>query len=83
MAAPLTIQPVPEQSAVPAWLLNACFVLAVLNIVFFPAFYGRGWIFDAQGLGIPTDFVNVWSAGKLARCDLYRATAGSDTGPRA
>jgi arabinofuranan 3-O-arabinosyltransferase len=66
MAAPLTIQPVPDHGAVPAWLLNACFVLAVLNIVFFPAFYGRGWIFDANGFGIPTDFVNVWSAGKLA-----------------
>jgi arabinofuranan 3-O-arabinosyltransferase len=66
MAAPLTIEPVPDRGAVPAWLLNACFVLAVLNVVFFPAFYGRGWIFDAQGLGIPTDFVNVWSAGKLA-----------------
>ena len=26
---------------------------------------------------------NLEPAGKLARCDLYRATAGSDTGPRA
>ncbi|CAN5343610.1 glycosyltransferase family 87 protein [soil metagenome] len=66
MAAPLTILPVADRGAVPTWLLNACFVLAVLNVVFFPAFYGRGWIFDAQGLGIPSDFVNVWSAGKLA-----------------
>jgi arabinofuranan 3-O-arabinosyltransferase len=66
MAAPLTIQAVPEHGVVPAWLLNACFVLAVLNMAFFPAFYGRGWVFDTEGLGIPTDFVNVWSAGKLA-----------------
>ncbi|HEY8336775.1 MAG TPA: glycosyltransferase family 87 protein [Tardiphaga sp.] len=66
MAAPLTIEPVPDDGAVPAWLLNVCFVLAVLNVVFFPAFYGRGWIFDDKGLGMPTDFVNVWSAGRLA-----------------
>ena len=38
MAPPLTIQPVPDQRPVPAWLLNVCFVLAVLNIAFFPAF---------------------------------------------
>src|SRR5205823_1267469 len=25
------------------------------------------WIFDADGRGIPTDFVNVWSAGKLVQ----------------
>jgi hypothetical protein len=66
MAAPLTMSTPLERPAVPAVLLNVCFVLAVLNIVFFPAFYGRGWIFDDKGLGMPTDFVNVWSAGKLA-----------------
>ena len=33
---------------------------------FFPAaFFAHGWIFDDKGLGIPTDFVNVWSAGRL------------------
>jgi arabinofuranan 3-O-arabinosyltransferase len=41
-------------------------VLAVLNAAFFAAFYGRGWIFDDTGLNMPTDFVNVWSAGRLA-----------------
>jgi arabinofuranan 3-O-arabinosyltransferase len=52
--------------AIPPALLNACFVLAVINAVFFPAAYSAGWwIFDEKGLGIPTDFVNVWSAGKL------------------
>jgi arabinofuranan 3-O-arabinosyltransferase len=55
-----------EPRAIPAALLNVCFVLAVLNIVFFPtAFLSHWWIFDDKGLGIPTDFVNVWSAGKL------------------
>ncbi|SDT43070.1 glycosyltransferase family 87 protein [Bradyrhizobium canariense] len=51
---------------IPAVLLNTCFVLFVINTVFFPsAFFAHGWIFDENGLGIPTDFVNVWAAGKL------------------
>ncbi len=55
-----------EPRAIPAALLNVCFLLAVLNITFFPAaFFSHWWIFDEKGLGIPTDFVNVWSAGKL------------------
>jgi glycosyl transferase family 87 len=56
----------PVHKAIPASLLNACFVLVVINAVFFPtAFSAHWWIFDDNGLGIPTDFVNVWSAGKL------------------
>ncbi|SDT05792.1 glycosyltransferase 87 family protein [Bradyrhizobium canariense] len=52
---------------IPALLLNACFVLAVVNAsAFFALCLSHWWIFDAQGRGIPTDFVNVWSAGKLA-----------------
>jgi arabinofuranan 3-O-arabinosyltransferase len=55
-----------ERSAIPGALLNVCFVLAVINASFFPAaYFGHGWIFDDKGLGIPTDFVNVWSAGRL------------------
>jgi arabinofuranan 3-O-arabinosyltransferase len=55
-----------EHGAIPAALLNACFVLCVINASFFPtAFFAHWWIIDSQGLGIPTDFVNVWSAGKL------------------
>src|SRR5258706_8489334 len=56
----------PGYSTIPAPLLNVCFVLFVINAVFFPtAFFAHWWIFDDKGLGIPTDFVNVWSAGKL------------------
>jgi hypothetical protein len=55
-----------EHSAVPSSLLNVCFVLFVINASFFPtAFFAHWWIFDEKGLGIPTDFVNVWSAGRL------------------
>jgi arabinofuranan 3-O-arabinosyltransferase len=56
----------PEPSATPASLFNACFVLFFINASFFPAaYFAHWWIFDDKGLGIPTDFVNVWSAGRL------------------
>ena len=47
-------------------LLNVCFVLCVINVVYFPvAYFSHWWIYDPNGLGIPTDFVNVWAAGRL------------------
>jgi arabinofuranan 3-O-arabinosyltransferase len=67
MAAPVSTASVPEHNVVPASLFNACFVLAVINAAFFPtAYFAHWWITDPNGLGIPVDFVNVWSAGKLA-----------------
>ncbi|HMI11801.1 MAG TPA: glycosyltransferase family 87 protein, partial [Bradyrhizobium sp.] len=66
MASPVSAPTLPEPNVIPASLLNVCFGLFVINAVFFPAaFSAHWWIFDAKGLGIPTDFVNVWSAGKL------------------
>ncbi len=66
MAAPVSASPILEQHAVPAPLFNACFVLLVINAAFFPAgYFAHWWITDPNGLGIPTDFVNVWSAGRL------------------
>jgi arabinofuranan 3-O-arabinosyltransferase len=57
---------VPEPNAVPAALFNVCFVLFVIHASFFPvAFFSHWWIYDPSGLGIPTDFVNVWAAGRL------------------
>jgi hypothetical protein len=57
----------PEQGAIPPALFNVCFVLAVINASFFPvAFFSHWWIYDSSGQGIPTDFVNVWAAGRLA-----------------
>jgi arabinofuranan 3-O-arabinosyltransferase len=57
---------VPERSAIPASLLNVCFVFFVINVSFFPAaFFAHWWIYGPGGLGIPTDFVNVWAAGRL------------------
>jgi len=57
---------VPARSAIPASLFNACFVLFIINASFFPAaYFSHWWIYDSNGLGIPTDFVNVWAAGRL------------------
>jgi arabinofuranan 3-O-arabinosyltransferase len=60
------LAPVPNDTALPKPLVNVCFLLAVLHAAFFAAFYGRGWIFDDSRFNLPTDFINVWSAGKLA-----------------
>ena len=52
--------------AIPPAFFNACFVLFVINVSFFPtAFFAHWWIYDEKGLGIPTDFVNVWAAGRM------------------
>ncbi|WP_291866820.1 glycosyltransferase family 87 protein [Bradyrhizobium sp.] len=54
------------QSAIPPALLNVCFVLCVINAAYFPvAYFSQRWIYDPAGLGIPTDFINVWAAGRL------------------
>jgi arabinofuranan 3-O-arabinosyltransferase len=66
MAAPVSLPTIPEKHAVPASLFNVCFVLFVINVSFFPtAYFSHWWIYDPNGLGIPTDFVNVWAAGRL------------------
>lgn len=44
----------------------ACFIFCVAQIVYLAAsFVLHQWLIDPQGRGIPTDFVNVWAAGKL------------------
>jgi hypothetical protein len=62
------LKPLPEVRAgavMPAWAVTACLVLAITQALFFPLAYGHLWIVDENGLGVPTDFVNVWSAGRL------------------
>src|SRR6202790_4804121 len=55
-----------EPSAIPPALLIVCFVLCVINLSLLQTgYFAHWWIFDEQGLGIPTDFVNVWAAGRL------------------
>jgi Glycosyltransferase family 87 len=56
----------PAQSAIPPALFNVCFVLCVINLAYFPtAYFADLWMYQADGLGVPTDFVNVWAAGRL------------------
>jgi arabinofuranan 3-O-arabinosyltransferase len=68
MAAPVSAPSIStEHSAIPTSLFNVCFVLFVINVSFFPAaYFSHWWIYDPKGLGIPTDFINVWAAGRLA-----------------
>lgn len=45
----------------------ACFALIVAQAVYLVASWWQGaWLVGPDGHGIPTDFVNVWAAGKLA-----------------
>lgn len=64
MTTPLHLTP-SGHAPVPPALMMVCVVLAMLQLAFFPLYYGRGWIFEPNGLGSPTDFINVWSAGRL------------------
>ena len=53
-------------TAIPAWLLKVCFALAWSNLTLcLVAYFSHWWIYDPDGLGIPTDFINVWAAGRL------------------
>jgi arabinofuranan 3-O-arabinosyltransferase len=67
MATPVTVPTIASaRNAIPDSLFNACFVLLVINLSYFPAaYFTHWWIYDSNGLGIPTDFVNVWAAGRL------------------
>jgi glycosyl transferase family 87 len=61
-----TLNTAPEQTATPAWLLRVCLVLAVANVsLCLAAYFSHWWVYDSNGLGIPTDFINVWAAGRL------------------
>jgi arabinofuranan 3-O-arabinosyltransferase len=61
-----TFQPAPEQTAISVWLIKICLVLAVANVTLCGvAYFSHWWVYDPNGLGIPTDFINVWAAGRL------------------
>src|SRR3954462_8727959 len=67
MAAPIPVPTLPrEHGAIPDALIKVCFVLLVINVSYFPAaYFSHWWIYDPDGRGIPTDFINVWAAGRL------------------
>jgi len=55
-----------ERNAIPPALLVVCLALCIFNVSMLQTgLISHWWIFDENGLGIPTDFVNVWSAGRL------------------
>src|SRR5215468_4405256 len=48
------------------WIERIAFAFVVAYVAFLAASFARGvWLMDARGHGIPTDFVNVWAAGRL------------------
>jgi len=56
----------PGQGAIPEALFKACFVLCGINVCYFAVAPFLGiWIYDTSGRLEPTDFVNVWAAGRL------------------
>jgi hypothetical protein len=54
------------QDAVPRMLMLTCFALCVANVVWLGAMFAGGHLLiDGQGRTMPTDFINVWAAGRL------------------
>jgi arabinofuranan 3-O-arabinosyltransferase len=67
MFAAVSTSKAPHPNGVPPPMVHACFALMVANLALLAWLYlSHQWILDAQGRGIPTDFLSVWSAGKLA-----------------
>jgi hypothetical protein len=66
MAIAVSAPKIAAPNAVPSAFFNVCFVLLVINLSLFPAaYFSHAWIYDEKGLGVPTDFVNVWAAGRM------------------
>jgi hypothetical protein len=52
---------------IPARLRKVCFALCAMNLTLCLMAYLAGvWIYDRNGLGIPTDFIGISAAGRLA-----------------
>src|SRR5258708_13201704 len=64
-------EPIPRAIASPPGPLGGlterlAFALVVGYVVIFAAYIAHGiWLIDDHGRGIPTDFVNVWAAGRM------------------
>jgi glycosyl transferase family 87 len=55
------------QRAIPPVLLTSCRVLLCVAIAYLLIdLLAHNWIYNRDGQGIPTDFVNVWTAGQFA-----------------
>jgi arabinofuranan 3-O-arabinosyltransferase len=61
-----TLKTAHEPVPIPEWLVRVCLVLAIANVSLCgAAYFSHWWVYDPNGLGIPTDFINVWAAGRL------------------
>jgi arabinofuranan 3-O-arabinosyltransferase len=61
-----TLEIAPVQIEIPARLRKVCFALCAMNLTLcLVAYFVRAWIYDRNGLGIPTDFISFWAAGRL------------------
>jgi hypothetical protein len=61
-----TLEIAPVQIKIPARLRKVCFALCAMNLTLcLVAYFVRAWIYDRNGLGIPTDFISFWAAGRL------------------
>jgi arabinofuranan 3-O-arabinosyltransferase len=57
----------PLQIEIPARLRQVCVALYAMNLtICLTAYLARAWIYDQNGLGIPTDFISFYAAGRLA-----------------
>ena len=67
MAAPRSpLEIAPAQIEIPARLRKVCFALCAMNLTLcLVAYFVHPWIYDRNGLGIPTDFISFWAAGCL------------------
>jgi len=54
-----------EQASIPTWLVRICCLLAVANVALCLSVYFSRWLYSTDGLEVPTDFINVWAAGRL------------------
>jgi arabinofuranan 3-O-arabinosyltransferase len=44
-----TLSPAPEQTAIPAWLVRVCLVLAVANVTLCGvAYFSHWWVYDPR-----------------------------------
>ncbi|MBR1279245.1 glycosyltransferase family 87 protein [Bradyrhizobium sp. AUGA SZCCT0283] len=61
-----TLEIASAEIKIPAALRNVCVALYAVNLTLCLTVYlGHGWIYDRNGLGIPTDFISFYAAGHL------------------
>jgi len=57
----------PHRYTTPRLIFSGCLLLCWVNVVLVLKIYlCDRWVYDANGIGILADFVNVWTAGQLA-----------------